>query len=843
VQRLAALQSPAAKPEPRRLVGWLETNRLKVTGLVPKCTFLIGMLLGAFAALETSLSLLAQEGSSHGQLRTRADALATTLADIGARGAPSGAEDLDALRRLVGDLARQGDVLRIAILDWDGSLIAGAGPRGEEIQGLADDALSREARLGRVRAVRLDQEGVHVAMPVLFAEGQVGAARVSLSRAEIDAHLDSTRDRNTLLALAFLGVGFLLTFLLMRRITRPLAQLIESTEAVSLGRLDGRISVRSHDELKLLANSFNRMLDRLESTTVSRDYLTEILQSMSESLAVVTPDGRISLANRAMCRLLGYSESELFGMLLERLLAGEPTSPDEPTDLVARLQQEGQLDQVETCYLDRAGRPIDVLMSGALMWGPDGALRAMICIAQDNRERKRQEEQIRRLAFFDVVTGLPNRAHFRQTLDRALAEARRHSCKLAVLFLDLDRFKRINDTLGHATGDRLLEGFAMRLAQCVRPGDTVARLDEVESRSTVARLGGDEFTIILHRVSSSQDAASVARRILKSLDEPFELAGQEVVIDASIGISIYPDDSLEPDALLMHADTAMYHAKSQGRGNFQFFHPELNARAMDRLSLEADLRKALATEQLTLHFQPQVSLTTGEVVGVEALLRWYHPQRGLMPTDEVVALAEETGLIIPVGSWVLRSGCATARAWIDQGMGEVPVAINVSSRQLRQDGFVEEVTSALADHGLPARLLELEITESTAMAEPEATVEILRHLKDMGIEVAIDDFGTGYSSLSYLKRFPIGCVKIDRSFVRDVVHSPEDAGIIDAIVAMARQLRFRVVAEGVETEEQADFLRRHGCEQIQGYLVSRPQSAEQLAEWLRARLRRREEAR
>jgi diguanylate cyclase (GGDEF)-like protein/PAS domain S-box-containing protein len=579
------------------------------------------------------------------------------------------------------------------------------------------------------------------------------------------------------------------------------------------------------------------MLDRLESTTVSRDYLTEILQSMSESLVVLSPDGRISLANRAMCRLLGYDDSELSGMLFERLLAGEPETPNGSTDPISRLQQEGQLDQVETCYLDRAGRPIDVLMSGALMSGADGVLRAMICIAQDNRERKRQEQQIRRLAFFDVVTGLPNRAHFRQILARVLADRRQYSCKVAVLFLDLDRFKRINDTLGHATGDRLLEGFAMRLAQCVRLGDTVARLDGVEDGSTVARLGGDEFTVILHRISSSQDAARVARRILKALDEPFMLAGHEIVIDASVGISIYPDDGLDPETLLMHADTAMYHAKSQGCGNFQFFHSELNARAMGRLSLEADLRKALSTEQLSLHFQPQVSLATGEVEGVEALLRWYHPQRGLVPTSELIALAEETGLIIPIGKWVLRSGCATARAWIDQGIGEVPVAINVSNRQLRQDGFVEEVKSALADHRLSARLLELEITESTAMAEPEATVEILRQLKDMGIEVAIDDFGTGYSSLSYLKRFPIGCVKIDWSFVRDVVNSPEDAGIVDAIVALARQLRFRVVAEGVETREQAEFLHSHGCDRIQGYLVSRPQPAEQLAKWLRTRRR------
>jgi diguanylate cyclase (GGDEF)-like protein len=469
------------------------------------------------------------------------------------------------------------------------------------------------------------------------------------------------------------------------------------------------------------------------------------------------------------------------------------------------------------------------------MRASDGAVQAMICIAQDNRERKQHEEQVRQLAYFDTVTGLPNRVQFRHALDEALQDARRHGTKLAVLFLDLDRFKRINDTLGHARGDHLLQIFAERLAHGVRRSDTVARGDRHGERSTVARLGGDEFTILLRRIEGGDDAARVAGRILEALGAPFDLGGHEVVVDASIGIALYPDDARNADGLLMHADLAMYHAKARGRANFQFYHQDLNARAMERLWLESELRRALTLEQLTLEFQPQLDLVSGRVIAVEALLRWHHPERGRIPPDTFIPLAEESGLIGPIGAWVLHTACAQAKTWFDQGLGDIRVAVNISSEQLRQAHFVDQVARALADSGLPPRLLELEITESTAMAEPETMVLRLTELKRMGIDLAIDDFGTGYSSLAYLQRFPLDRLKIDRSFVRHVVSSANAAGIVTAIIAMAHQLSFEVIAEGVETEDQLAFLRAHGCDQAQGYLASPPLTPERFIAWLRRR--------
>jgi len=534
-----------------------------------------------------------------------------------------------------------------------------------------------------------------------------------------------------------------------------------------------------------------------------------------------------------MCRLVGHSERELRGMLFERLLAGRPGARD-GIDLTGTLQRDGVLDHVEANYVHRSGHPIAVLVSGALMRDADGAVQAMICIAQDNRERKRHEEQVRQLAYFDAVTGLPNRVQFHHALDEALQEARRHGTKLAVLFLDVDRFKRINDTLGHAKGDHLLRSFAERLAHGVRRSDTVAR-DWPGEASTVARLGGDEFTILLRQIESGDDAARVAARILEALSAPFDLGGHEVVVDASIGIALYPDDGRNADGLLMHADLAMYDAKARGRANYQFYHRDLNAKAMERLWLESELRRALTLEHLTLEFQPQLDIASDAVIGVEALLRWHHPERGRIPPDKFIPLAEETGLIGPIGLWVLSSSCAQAKAWLDAGLGEIRVAVNISSEQLRHAHFVDQVAQALADSGLPARLLELEITESTAMAEPEIMVPRLIELKAMGVDLAIDDFGTGYSSLTYLQRFPLDRVKIDRSFVRHVVSSTNDAGIVTAIIAMAHQLSFEVIAEGVETEDQLAFLRAHGCDQIQGYLASPPLTAERFAAWLRSR--------
>jgi diguanylate cyclase (GGDEF)-like protein/PAS domain S-box-containing protein len=801
-----------------------------MTGLVPKFTLFISLLLIAFAMALSALNILPQERMGEQQLRQRGETMLAVLANVASRSSPDAA-GMRELESIVDDLGRRPDVIYIGVLDWDGSLIVGSIASGPDARIL--EAISRTARVERRRAFQVGADGLYVSAPVAFRSGLTGAVSVGLSRDGMLAQAAALRERTIYLAMLFLSAGMLLTYLLMRRITRPLAQLIESTKAVSLGRLDARITVQSRDELRQLADAFNRMLDRLDATTVSRDYMTDILQSMSEALVVLSRDGRISLANRAMCRLVGHSERELRGMLFERLLAGQAGA--RAIDLTGTLQRDGVLDHVESNYLHRSGHPIAVLVSGALMRAADGAVQAMICIAQDNRERKRHEEQVRQLAYFDAVTGLPNRVQFHHALDAALQEARRHGTKLAVLFLDVDRFKRINDTLGHAKGDHLLQIFAERLAHGVRRSDTVARGDWQGEDSTVARLGGDEFTILLRQIESGDDAARVAGRILEALNAPFDLGGHEVVVDASIGIALYPDDGRNADGLLMHADLAMYHAKARGRANFQFYHRELNAKAMERLWLESELRRALLLEQLSLEFQPQLDLALDTVIGVEALLRWHHPERGRIPPDKFIPLAEESGLIGPIGLWVLNSACAQARAWLDQGLGEIRVAVNISSEQLRHAHFVDQVAQALAASGLPPRLLELEITESTAMAEPEIMVPRLTELKGMGVDLAIDDFGTGYSSLTYLQRFPLDRLKIDRSFVRHVVSSTNDAGIVTAIIAMAHRLSFEVIAEGVETEDQLDFLRAHGCDQVQGYLASPPLTAERFVAWLRSR--------
>jgi diguanylate cyclase (GGDEF)-like protein/PAS domain S-box-containing protein len=802
-----------------------------MTGLVPKFTLFISLLLIAFAVALSALTILPQERMSEQQLRQRGATMLAILANVAGR--PTDDErGMREIEGLVRELANQDDVLYVGLLDWDGSLIVGDSASGADAHIV--DAISRSARLDRQASSRTGVEGVYLSAPVVFRSGQIGAVSVGLSHDSMLARVADLRDHTIRLAALFLLAGVLLTYLLMRRVTRPLAQLIESTKAVSLGRLDARITVQSRDELSQLADAFNRMLDRLDATTVSRDYMTDILQSMSEALVVLTRDGRVALANRAMCRLVGYAETELRGMLFERLLDDQDGAA-ESVDLTGKLQRGEVIDHVEANYVHCSGYPVAVLVSGALMRDSAGTVQAMICNAQDNRERKQHEAQVRQLAYFDTVTGLPNRVQFHHALDEALQDARRHGTRLAVLFLDLDRFKRINDTLGHAKGDHLLEIFADRLAQCVRPSDTVARGDRQGDRSTVARLGGDEFTILLRRIDNSNDAARVASRILEALGAPFELSGHEVVVDASIGIALYPDDGRNADGLLMHADLAMYHAKSRGRANFQFYHPDLNAKAMERLWLESELRRALTLGQLALEFQPQLDLRSDQVIGVEALLRWHHPERGRIPPEKFIPLAEESGLIGPIGAWVLSSACTQAKAWLDQGFGPIRIAVNISSEQLRHVHFVDQVAQALADSGLPPQLLELEITESTAMAEPEIMVLRLTELKRMGIDLAIDDFGTGYSSLAYLQRFPLDRLKIDRSFVRHVVSSANDAGIVTAIIAMAHQLSFEVIAEGVETDDQLTFLRTHRCDQVQGYLASPPLTAERFVTWLRNR--------
>ena len=453
--------------------------------------------------------------------------------------------------------------------------------------------------------------------------------------------------------------------------------------------------------------------------------------------------------------------------------------------------------------------------------GPDGTSEAVLSLSFDITERLQSEQTIRNLAFYDNLTGLPNRALFLERLDVAIKSARQHERVVALLFIDLDHFKRVNDTLGHGVGDRLLAEVAERLQASVRSCDTVARAD-AECEPSISRLGGDEFTILLAEISTPRDAANVAERVLEALSPAFMLGEHEVYANASIGIAIFPDEATDAETLLRNADTAMYSAKGRGRNRYRFYASSMNESASRNLYLDGRLRGALERDEFQLCYQPLRDARTGRITGAEALLRWTDPETGPVPPAEFIPIAEDTGVILSIGEWVMRTACAQWRRWEEEGFRPVRLAVNLSGVQLRQEDLVDRVTEILNDTGVSPANLELEITESTIMREDAAAVASLAKLNEMGVSIALDDFGTGYSSLSYLRRFPIHRVKIDRSFVGGVTTHPDDAALTSAIIAMARSLRLEVVAEGVETPEQAAFLREHGCGELQGYLFSRP---------------------
>ena len=424
--------------------------------------------------------------------------------------------------------------------------------------------------------------------------------------------------------------------------------------------------------------------------------------------------------------------------------------------------------------------------------------------------RRRAEDRIRHLAHYDELTGLANRNMFTQCLGHALAQARRNETQLAILFIDLDRFKNVNDTLGHAAGDRLLKEVADRLCGCLRESDTIGRL------------GGDEFVVLLEGMPQPTHSAEVAQKILATLAKPFNVDSQEFHLTASIGISTYPADSKNLESLLKNADIAMYHAKELGKNNFQFYSAQMNIHTLERLELESHLRSALRHNEFLLHYQPKIDVKNRRVIGMEALVRWQHPTKGLIPPMQFIPMAEETGLIVPIGEWVLRTACARNKAWQEQGLPPLCVAVNLSARQFTNELLVQNVLRVLNETGLEAAFLELEITESMVMHDPEHAVEQLKRLKAIGIRISMDDFGTGYSSLSYLKRFPIDSVKIDRSFINGLPLDADDVAITQAIIAMAHGLKLKVIAEGTETGEQFSFLRDHGCDELQGYYFSKP---------------------
>jgi diguanylate cyclase (GGDEF)-like protein len=431
-------------------------------------------------------------------------------------------------------------------------------------------------------------------------------------------------------------------------------------------------------------------------------------------------------------------------------------------------------------------------------------------------------QRVEYLAYHDGLTGLPNRSLFSKLLSQSINEAHRYGRQLAVAFLDLDRFKQVNDTLGHEAGDRLLREAASRLKECVRESDTVARL------------GGDEFVVLLPELGDGKYAATVAQKILSVIARPFNLIGHEFRVTASIGISIYPQDGLDEQTLTKNADIAMYQAKEEGKNNFQFYSEKLNANSLERLALESSLRRALERNEFRIHYQAKRDIGSGRICGMEALLRWEHPELGTVAPMQFIPVAEETGMILPIGKWVLKTACLQNVAWQKQGLPHLSIAVNLTTRQFGDENLLEDLTSILTATGMDPHLLELEITESLLIRDVEETLRILTGLKALGIRIAIDDFGIGYSSLATLQRFPLDTIKIDRSFIRDITGTTQDTALADAVIAMGKSLSLTVVAQGVETREQAEFLQTHACDELQGFYFKRPLPADQFTQLLQA---------
>jgi diguanylate cyclase (GGDEF)-like protein/PAS domain S-box-containing protein len=531
------------------------------------------------------------------------------------------------------------------------------------------------------------------------------------------------------------------------------------------------------------------------------------MDATADAIMLVSRDTmRFVEVNATSCSMLGYTHAEI--LALGPVALGAVTR--EALEQVYDTMIAGQISKTlsEATLHCKDGTLIQVEVSRQAM--PSGSDWIIVSVVRDITERKQAQQRLQHQANHDALTGLPNRNFFYETLRKTIALANQQGWKVAVMFIDLDHFKNVNDTLGHAVGDELLIQFGNRLMTCVR------------LRDTVGRLGGDEFGLILVMDHGHQGAAQVAAKIRDALHPPFDLQGYEVIMTASIGITIHPDDGSAPDALIKYADTAMYQAKHAGRNTYRFFTAQMNVDVLQRQDLEGALRKAIEREEFELHYQPKVSLNTGAVVGLEALLRWARPGHGLVAPALFIPVLEESGLIVRVGSWVIAAACRQIREWQLGEVGPVQVSVNVAGRQFIEGDLEGDVLRALADNQLPAGLLELELTETSLMLNTERTIRCLHNLRERGVKVSIDDFGTGYSSLAYLRRFPIDKLKIDIAFIRDVTSNPDDAAIVQAIITMAHNLNLEVIAEGVETPAQQSYLLRHHCDQIQGYLVSRP---------------------
>jgi diguanylate cyclase (GGDEF)-like protein/PAS domain S-box-containing protein len=655
-----------------------------------------------------------------------------------------------------------------------------------------------------------------------------GAASVVIDLAEEEANIAEIKQ---LLWLGQLAIQVLLSIiislfvriLIVKNIAKPVKKLQTAMAEIQHDEdLSKRVDIdESNADIGEMAHSFNSLLASLQYANERLNLFSQVFENSGEAIVITDAERNIVVVNLAFTQITGYDLADVMWKNPKLLSSGRQT-PEFYQSMWKSLTETGRW-QGEIWNRRKNGEIFPEWLSISTVKDDKGQVGNYIAIFNDITQRKESEQRIQFLAHYDALTKLPNRALFGDRLLQALVTAKRSGKKVALLFLDLDRFKSINDSLGHLAGDLLLQSVADRLKSCVREMDTVCRQ------------GGDEFMVLLTEIDKAEDAAHLAMKIITSMSEAHFVEDERLIVTFSIGISIYPDDAADSQLMIKNADAAMYHAKEKGRNNFQFFTSDMNAEASQRLELESDLGRAVQKGEFVLHYQPQTDNRSGKIVGMEALIRWQHPDKGLISPARFIPIAEYCGLINSIGEWVLKTACMQNKKWQDEGLLKVPVAVNISVLQFHQKNFKETIVNALHESGLEPGYLELEITEGVTIKDIEITVHLLNELKQMGVLISIDDFGTGYSSLSYLKRFPIDKLKVDQSFVRDLSTDADDASIVQTIISMGHGLRLKVIAEGVETAEQLAFLKKRGCDEIQGFYFSKPLTVEDFREYVKSR--------
>lgn len=656
-----------------------------------------------------------------------------------------------------------------------------------------------------------------------------GMGWISLMREDVTQAFAPARElrfRILVMGIVLGGLFAWLGWLMAGRIAGPITRISRAAEKVAEGELSYDVpAIQGDGEVAHLSAAIHDMVGKLTSEIRQRrkaeDGLrlsAKVFEQNSEAIMITDADYAIVSVNRAFTEITGYSEVEAVGRN-PRFLSSGRQNQGFYQNFYATLVRTG-LWRGEIWNKRKNGEIFPQWSTVSVLRDEAGAVTHYIAVFLDITERKKEEERIQYLANYDVLSGLPNRYLLNDRLDQALNLAQRHQTKLAVLFIDLDHFKNINDSLGHDIGDELLKAVAQRLKACLRRSDTIARQ------------GGDEFIALLGDLNSEDEVTFVAEKMIESLRSEFKIGELQLSISLSIGVSIYPDDGETAVQLLRNADMAMYRAKDSGRNQFQYYEAEMNVKAVQRMQLESELRNAIAKGQLALHYQPKVNVASGAVVGMEALLRWFHPQLGAVSPAQFIPVAEESGLINEIGEWVVRQAVLQQRIWQSQGYRIVPVAVNLSARQFGQKDVVQKIQSVLRDVGIPPQYIQFELTESLLMEAGQSSFELLTQLSEAGFDLSLDDFGTGYSSLSRLKHLPFKSLKIDQSFVRDLATDENDEAIVSATAVLAHALEMRVIAEGVETQEQLDFIRDLMCEEYQGYLFSRPLPAEEVVKYL-----------